>query len=153
MALTAYGVVAAFQPSHEFGRVLAAHGGVFIVGSPLWEVAFDGFRPDRADILGAIIGLVGLAAIMYARQPSRPRAMHVTDAAPQGAAPAPSMRSRLWHSMNAAVLKAFRVTPGRVCLSFGCERVVGRATYACSGRAASVRRRAIGSRLASASLC
>jgi small multidrug resistance family-3 protein len=36
MALTAYGVVAAFQPSHEFGRVLAAYGGVFIVGSLLW---------------------------------------------------------------------------------------------------------------------
>ena len=28
MALTAYGVVAAFQPSHEFGRVLAALIGV-----------------------------------------------------------------------------------------------------------------------------
>ena len=43
IALATYGVVAAFQPSHEFGRVLAAHGGVFIVGSLLWGVAFDGF--------------------------------------------------------------------------------------------------------------
>ena len=43
MALTAYGDVAALQPSHEFGRVLAAYGGVFIVGSLLWGVAFDGF--------------------------------------------------------------------------------------------------------------
>ena len=67
MALTAYGVVAAFQPSHEFGRVLAAYGGVFIVGSLLWGVAFDGFRPDRADLLGAAICLVGVAVIMYAR--------------------------------------------------------------------------------------
>jgi small multidrug resistance family-3 protein len=67
MALTAYGIVAAFQPSHEFGRVLAAYGGVFIVGSLLWGVAFDGFRPDRADILGAGLCLVGVAVIMYAR--------------------------------------------------------------------------------------
>ena len=67
MALTAYGVVAAFQPSHEFGRVLAAYGGVFIVGSLLWGVAFDGFRPDRADLLGAAICLVGVTVIMYAR--------------------------------------------------------------------------------------
>ena len=67
MALTAYGVVAAFQPSHEFGRVLAAYGGVFIVGSLLWGVAFDGFHPDHADILGALICLVGVAVIMYAR--------------------------------------------------------------------------------------
>jgi small multidrug resistance family-3 protein len=67
MALTAYGVVAAFQPSHEFGRVLAAYGGVFIVGSLLWGVAIDGFQPDRADIIGALICVVGVAVIMYAR--------------------------------------------------------------------------------------
>ena len=67
MALTAYGVLAAFQPSHEFGRVLAAYGGVFIVGSLLWGVAFDGFRPDGADLLGAGICLVGVGVIMYGR--------------------------------------------------------------------------------------
>jgi small multidrug resistance family-3 protein len=47
MALTAYGVIAAFH-SHEFGRVLATYGGVFILGSLLWGMAFDGFHPDRA---------------------------------------------------------------------------------------------------------
>jgi small multidrug resistance family-3 protein len=67
VALTAYGVVAAFQPSDEFGRVLAAYGGVFIVGSLLWGVAFDGFAPDRADLLGVLICLIGVAVIMYAR--------------------------------------------------------------------------------------
>jgi small multidrug resistance family-3 protein len=67
MALTAYGVIAAYQPSHEFGRVLAAYGGVFIIGSLLWGVAFDDFRPDRADLLGAAICLAGVAVIMYAR--------------------------------------------------------------------------------------
>ena len=67
MALAAYGVLAAFQPSHEFGRVLAAYGGVFIVGSLLWGVAFDGFRPDHFDIIGAAICLAGVGVIMYAR--------------------------------------------------------------------------------------
>jgi small multidrug resistance family-3 protein len=67
IALAAYGVVAAYQPSHEFGRVLAAYGGVFIVGSLLWGVAFDGFHPDSRDILGALICLVGVGVIMYAR--------------------------------------------------------------------------------------
>jgi small multidrug resistance family-3 protein len=60
-------VVVTFQPSHEFGRVLAAYGGVFIVGSLLWGVAFDGFHPDQADLAGAAICLVGVAVIMYAR--------------------------------------------------------------------------------------
>ena len=67
VALTAYGVVAAFQPSHEFGRVLAAYGGVFIVGSLLWGIASDGFRPDRADLAGALVCLIGVGVIMYAR--------------------------------------------------------------------------------------
>jgi small multidrug resistance family-3 protein len=67
MALATYGVVAALQPSHEFGRVLAAYGGVFIVGSLLWGVAVDGFRPDRSDLLGAAVCLIGVAVIMYAR--------------------------------------------------------------------------------------
>ena len=66
MALAIYGVLAALQPSHEFGRVLAAYGGVFIVGSLLWGVAFDGFHPDRSDMVGAAICLVGVAVIMYA---------------------------------------------------------------------------------------
>jgi small multidrug resistance family-3 protein len=66
LALSLYGVVAAFQPEHEFGRVLAAYGGVFIVGSIVWGIAFDGFRPDRFDLTGAGICLLGVAVIMYA---------------------------------------------------------------------------------------
>lgn len=67
VALALYGVIAAQQPSHEFGRVLAAYGGVFIVGSLLWGMAFDGFHPDGADIAGVLICLVGVGVIMYAR--------------------------------------------------------------------------------------
>ncbi|WP_205696764.1 YnfA family protein [Conexibacter sp. SYSU D00693] len=65
-ALTGYGAVAALQPDAGFGRVLAAYGGVFIVGSLLWGMAFDGFRPDRWDVAGAAVCLVGVALIMYA---------------------------------------------------------------------------------------
>ena len=67
LALAGYGMIVALQPSHEFGRVLAAYGGVFIVGSLLWGMAFDGFRPDRSDLTGAAICLAGVAVIMYAR--------------------------------------------------------------------------------------
>jgi small multidrug resistance family-3 protein len=66
LALGLYGVVASFQPSNEFGRVLAAYGGVFIIGSLIWGVAFDGFRPDRYDLIGATICLAGVGTIMYA---------------------------------------------------------------------------------------
>ena len=59
VALAAYGVIASFQPEDEFGRVLAAYGGVFIAGSLAWGMAFDGFRPDRFDLIGAAIALTG----------------------------------------------------------------------------------------------
>ena len=65
LALGAYGFVATLQPSAEFGRVLAAYGGVFVAGSLLWAMALDGFRPDRFDLLGAATCLVGVAVIMY----------------------------------------------------------------------------------------
>ncbi len=66
VALGLYGVVAAQQPDASFGRVLAAYGGVFIVGSLLWAAVADGFRPDRYDVLGALVCLVGVSLIMYA---------------------------------------------------------------------------------------
>jgi small multidrug resistance family-3 protein len=65
LALAAYGFVATFQPDAHFGRVLAAYGGVFVVGSLAWGVVMDGFRPDRWDLLGAVIALVGVVVIMY----------------------------------------------------------------------------------------
>ena len=65
MALGLYGIVAAFQPDANFGRVLAAYGGVFIVGSLAWGMVFDGFRPDRYDLIGAAVCLIGVAVIMY----------------------------------------------------------------------------------------
>jgi small multidrug resistance family-3 protein len=66
IALGVYGFVATLQPDANFGRILAAYGGVFVVGSLLWGMALDGFRPDRWDVTGALICLVGVAVIMYA---------------------------------------------------------------------------------------
>lgn len=66
LALAAYGFVATLQPEAHFGRVLAAYGGVFVAGSLLWGVVADGFRPDRYDVIGALVCLLGVAVIMYA---------------------------------------------------------------------------------------
>jgi small multidrug resistance family-3 protein len=66
LALGAYGFVATFQPDPHFGRILAAYGGIFVAGSLAWGVVLDGFRPDRWDLIGAAICLLGVALIMYA---------------------------------------------------------------------------------------
>lgn len=65
LALAAYGVVATFQTDPNFGRILAAYGGVFVAGSLVWGVVIDGFRPDRFDLAGAALCLAGVAVIMF----------------------------------------------------------------------------------------
>lgn len=66
IALGLYGFVATFQPDPHFGRILAAYGGVFVAGSLAWGMIVDQFRPDRWDVIGAAICLLGVAVIMYA---------------------------------------------------------------------------------------
>ena len=48
------------------GRAYAAYGGVYIAASLLWLWSMEGVRPDRWDILGAIICLVGAGVILLA---------------------------------------------------------------------------------------
>lgn len=60
-----YGVVATLQPAN-FGRVYAAYGGIFIVLAILWGWKVDGFAPDKFDIIGGVISLIGMGIIMFA---------------------------------------------------------------------------------------
>ncbi|RFU82605.1 YnfA family protein [Streptomyces triticagri] len=66
IALGLYGVVATLQSDDNFGRILAAYGGVFVAGSIAWGMVADGYRPDRYDVIGALVCLLGMAVIMYA---------------------------------------------------------------------------------------
>ncbi|MFF0278499.1 MULTISPECIES: YnfA family protein [unclassified Streptomyces] len=66
VALGLYGVVATLQSDADFGRVLAAYGGIFVAGSIAWAMVADGYRPDRYDVVGALVCLAGMAVIMYA---------------------------------------------------------------------------------------
>ncbi|GAA2865767.1 YnfA family protein [Streptosporangium fragile] len=66
IALGLYGLVATFQPDANFGRILAAYGGVFVAGSLVWGVVVDKFQPDRWDVIGAAICMLGVLVIMYA---------------------------------------------------------------------------------------
>ena len=64
MVLVLYGVVPTFQPAN-FGRVYAAYGGVFIFLSILWGWKVDRMVPDRFDLIGGGIALLGVSIIMY----------------------------------------------------------------------------------------
>jgi small multidrug resistance family-3 protein len=62
--LVLYGIIPTLQTA-TFGRVYAAYGGVFIMLALLWGWQIDGIMPDRFDIIGAAIALVGVFVIMY----------------------------------------------------------------------------------------
>ena len=59
-----YGVIATLQPAN-FGRVYAAYGGVFIVMSILWGWKIDQIKPDKYDLIGGAIVLLGVFIIFY----------------------------------------------------------------------------------------
>lgn len=64
LVLFLYGVLPTLQ-TETFGRVYAAYGGVFVALSILWGWWVDGQRPDRFDIIGGAICVVGVGVIMY----------------------------------------------------------------------------------------
>lgn len=43
----------------------AAYGGIFIILALAWGRAFDGFRPDRWDLLGALLALGSVLLIFF----------------------------------------------------------------------------------------
>jgi small multidrug resistance family-3 protein len=66
--LILYGILPTFQPAN-FGRVYAAYGGVLIVLSIIWGWQIDRIAPDRFDLIGGLIALIGIIIIMYWPRP------------------------------------------------------------------------------------
>jgi small multidrug resistance family-3 protein len=62
--LALYGVIATWQ-SVDFGRVYAAYGGIFILMALIWAWRVDGFKPDKYDIIGAVIAVAGACIIIF----------------------------------------------------------------------------------------
>jgi small multidrug resistance family-3 protein len=63
--LFVYGIIPTLQPAH-FGRVYAAYGGIFIISSIIWGRIIDKKKPDRYEIIGSVVAVIGAAIIFYA---------------------------------------------------------------------------------------
>jgi len=53
------------------GRAYAAYGGVYIAASLAWLWAVEGVRPDRSDLIGACLCLLGAGVILFGRAVTR----------------------------------------------------------------------------------
>ena len=62
--LFTYGIIPTLQPSN-FGRIYAAYGGFFIISSILWGMIVDKKRPDKFEIIGSMVAVLGAVIIFY----------------------------------------------------------------------------------------
>jgi small multidrug resistance family-3 protein len=64
VSLAVFAVLLTLIDSAAAGRAYAAYGGVYIVSSLIWLWLVEGVNPDRWDLSGAAICLVGAAVII-----------------------------------------------------------------------------------------
>ncbi|CAK7255377.1 YnfA family protein [Shinella yambaruensis] len=65
-SLALFGWLLAQVDSAFAGRAYAAYGGVYIAASLLWLWFAEGLRPDRFDVAGAALALVGAGVVLAA---------------------------------------------------------------------------------------
>jgi len=53
-------------PTEVAGRAYATYGGIYIVASLIWLWAVEKITPDRWDVIGAAVCLIGAGIILYA---------------------------------------------------------------------------------------
>ena len=66
LSLIAFGALLTQVEASAAGRAFAAYGGVYVAASLLWLWAVEDMRPDRWDLVGGTVCLVGAAIIVFA---------------------------------------------------------------------------------------
>ena len=64
-ALALFAYLLTFIETQHAGRAYAAYGGVYIVAAIGWLWIVEGTKPDRWDLIGAIVCLGGAATILF----------------------------------------------------------------------------------------
>jgi small multidrug resistance family-3 protein len=65
-ALALFAWLLTLHPAEGAGRIYAAYGGVYIAASLLWLWQVEGLVPDRFDLTGVCLCLIGAGVIMLA---------------------------------------------------------------------------------------
>jgi small multidrug resistance family-3 protein len=65
LSLIAFAWLLALVPTDAAGRAYAAYGGIYIAASLLWLWLAEGVRPDRWDVIGAIVCMAGASIILF----------------------------------------------------------------------------------------
>ena len=69
LSLALFAWLLSLSPAEYAGRAYAVYGGIYIATTLGWLWAVEGIRPDRWDIIGATVSLIGAAIILWAPRP------------------------------------------------------------------------------------
>lgn len=69
VSLALFAWLLALVPAETAGRAFAAYGGVYICASLVWMAAVERTLPDRWDLIGGALCLVGAVVILFAPRP------------------------------------------------------------------------------------
>ncbi|MEK0340025.1 MAG: hypothetical protein QQN46_07375, partial [Nitrosopumilus sp.] len=64
LILFSYGILMTLHPA-DFANVYATYGGIFVVSSIIWGYWIDKKKPDRFEIIGSVVVLIGVAVMFY----------------------------------------------------------------------------------------
>lgn len=64
-ALAVFAYLLTLVEAEHAGRAYAAYGGVYITAAIGWLWMIEGAKPDRWDVIGAVICLVGAGVILF----------------------------------------------------------------------------------------
>lgn len=70
IALALFAYFLTLVEAEHAGRTYAAYGGVYITSAIAWLWLIEGAKPDRWDLIGAAICLVGAAIILFGPRPA-----------------------------------------------------------------------------------
>lgn len=69
ISLALFAWLLTLHPQSGAGRIYAAYGGVYVAASLVWLWVIEGIRPDRYDLLGTTVCLIGTAIILFGPRP------------------------------------------------------------------------------------
>lgn len=64
-ALILFAVALTRIDASNAGRVYAAYGGIYILSSLIWLWMIEGVKPDKWDLLGVTISVIGTVVILF----------------------------------------------------------------------------------------
>jgi small multidrug resistance family-3 protein len=66
LSLVLFAYALTWVDSAAAGRAYAAYGGIYILASLIWLAVVEGIRPDRFDLGGVALCLIGAGIIIFA---------------------------------------------------------------------------------------